>query len=361
MTLEIETKIEKVYGELKSRIPVMREGMRFPSVREVMREFSVSQITVDRAMEMLAREGLIVKRPKQGTFVAAGADTKVQRHTLAVAIPNYASSVYEDYLEQLMRHVDRIGEVAEVIRYDWRERILQTLPTERVDGLILVPTAYRLAPGDIASLSRFQIPIVLISRLMRDFTIDCVEPDNERGGELAAEHLIGLGHRKLAVLLAEPEGVTSDSRIVGFVRKAKAMGVEGVEIINAGTRPGEHAASKGHEFLKARIRNGGLTFSGLFILSDSTALGGLKALHDCGVAVPRTVSVVGFGDIPEARLYHPSLTTIHEDHDAVARVAVEIIERRLAGDREGTVQRTIPPTLIVRESTRVLSERGTGV
>lgn len=351
--IETLTKIERVYTELKGRISDLPAGGRFPSIRNVMREFNVSQITVDKAMELLVQDGLIVKRPKQGIFTARCDKTKAHapRHTLAVAVPSYPSSVYERYLEELSSQVQRIGEVADVIRYDWRDRIIQSLPKKNINALILVPTSSRLTPADFFGLSQFKIPIVLISRMIRDVAIDCVEPDNVMGGELAAKHLISLGHRNLAILQAEPAGVSSESRIDGFTRKAKQMGVEDISCFDSETKPGENSALKAYEFLKSRIKTDGLGFTGLFVISDGTALGALRALHDLDISIPEQVSVVGFGDDPESVLYHPSLTTIGCDYHKVAEEAVNIIERRLSGDTKGVIQTFIPVTLVEREST----------
>jgi len=358
MQIETSTKIERVYSELKDRISGLPSGTRFPSIREVMREFSVSQITVDKAMRLLSREGLIVKKPKQGIFTASASSkgSYAKKHTLAVAVPSYPSSVFEQYLEELTSQVKRIGEVVEVIRYDWRSRIVQTLPKKDIDALILVPTSGRLTPADFYGLSQYKVPVVMISRMIRDVAIDCVEPDNVMGGELAAEHLISLGHQKLAILLAEPAGVSSDSRIDGFTRRTAREGIEDVFLIDCETRPGENSAIKAYESLKAKINEKGLMFTGLFVLSDSTALGALRALHDLKISIPGQVSVVGFGDDPEAKLFHPSLTTVRGEYREVAREAVEIIERRLSGDCEEVIQKMIPMTLIQRESTGKISD-----
>ncbi len=353
MVTQMMTKIERVYTELRDRITLMPAGTRFPSIREVMREFNVSQITVDKAMEMLSQEGLITKQPKRGIFTAYR-DTSnghVKRHTLAVAVPSYPSSVYERYLQELCIQAKRIGEVAEVIRYDWRDRIIQALPKKGIDALILVPTSARLTPADFYGLSQYKVPIVLISRMIRDVAVDCVEPDNTEGGALAAEHLVSLGHRKLAILLAEPMGVSAESRMDGFTRKTAMMGIDEVLLIDSETKPGENSALKAYETLKAKIKEHGLIFSGLFVLSDATALGALRALHDLKISIPGQVSVVGFGDDPEAVLYHPSLTTIRGDYAEVARMAVEIVERRLAGEKDEAIQKTVPMTLVAREST----------
>jgi DNA-binding LacI/PurR family transcriptional regulator len=318
-----------------------------------MKEFEVSQFTVDRALDLLLKENLIVKHPKGRTYVGetTGESRATRKHSIVIAVPNYPSSIYETYITYLNNQVQRIGDLADVIRYDWRDRVIQKLPKQEIDALILIPTSVRLAPADLYGLSKFQIPVVLISRLIRDFTLDCVEPDNEMGAALAAEHLIRLGHQKLAILQAEPAGVSSDFRIAGFVRKAESLGIDKVEIIDSKTQPGENSAVKAYDCLKSRIQNADCSFTGLFVLSDGTALGAIKALHDCRIAIPGQVSIVGFDDAPEAALYHPALTTIRGDYEEVARTAVEIIERRLGGDRDGTIQRMIPPTLVKREST----------
>ncbi len=247
--------------------------------------------------------------------------------------------------------VQRIGEVVEIIRYDWRERIVQSLPRKGIDALILIPTSCRLTPADFFGLSQMRVPVVMISRMIRDVAIDCVEPDNVMGGELAAEHLISLGHRNLAILQPEPGCASSESRIDGFTQKAKQSGIESVSLFDTQTRPGEHSALKAYTFLKARIQSEGLNFTGLFVSSDSAALGALRALHDLNISIPGKVSVVGFGDTQEAKLYHPSLTTVRGEYREVARQAVTIVERRLSGDEEDVIQKFIPMTLIPREST----------
>ena len=338
---------------MKDRFAERPSGIRFPSIRDVMREFNVSQFTVDKAMTLLAKDGLVVRDPKRGVFTTSRdkTNTRKKMHTLAIAVPSYPSSVYELYITELSSQVRRIGEVVKVIRYDWRDRIVQSLPQKEVDALILIPTSCRLTPADFYGLSQFKIPVVLISRTIRDVAIDCVEPDNVMGAELAAEHLISLGHKKLSILLAEPEGVSSESRIDGFTRKAKLLGIENISLMDSQTKPGENSAMNAYEFLKNKIKTDGLDFTGLFVLSDMTALGAMRALHDLKISIPGQVSGVGFGDDPESPLYHPSLTTVGTNYRLVAKEAVDIIELRLSGDKEEVIQTFIPMTLVKREST----------
>jgi DNA-binding LacI/PurR family transcriptional regulator len=227
-------------------------------------------------MRLLSREGLIVKKPKQGIFTASASSkgSYAKKHTLAVAVPSYPSSVFEQYLEELTSQVKRRGEVVEVIRYDWRSRIVQTLPKKDIDALILVPTSGRLTPADFYGLSQYKVPVVMISRMIRDVAIDCVEPDNVMGGELAAEHLISLGIRSWRFYWPSRRACRSDSRIDGFTRRTAREGIEDVFLIDCETRPGENSAIKAYESLKAKINEKGLMFTGLFVLSEFDGVGG---------------------------------------------------------------------------------------
>lgn len=352
VTTSSQSRIDRIYSGLKARIDTMNRGERFLSVREVMNEYGVSQVTVDRAMVRLTREGLLVRTPKVGTFVADTArESRIQLHRIAVAVPNYPSSVYDAYIHALTQRVDRIGQLVHVLRYDPLDRLPLSPPRSEIDALVIIPTGQRLTPSDLHRISEFKLPTVMISRVLRDVTFDCVEPDNEIGGELAAQHLIELGHKRLAILLWEPAGVSTDSRIKGFLRVATRENLPEVEVIDCRTQPCENAAINAYKTLRAYLADRPRSFTGLFAISDATALGTLKALHDAKIAIPEQVSVVGFDDVPEAQLYHPALTTIRGDYDRVAETAIDIIERRLSGDSEDVIQTFIPPTLIRREST----------
>jgi LacI family transcriptional regulator len=356
MQIDTKTKIDQLYDGLKSRINNMSKGERFLSVREAMNEYRVSQVTVDKAMMKLSDEGLLIRMPKVGTFVS-DPDLKkneIRKHRFGIAVPNYPSSIYETYISHISHHIQQKGEVTEIIRYDWQDRVVTSLPKRQVDGLVIIPTGLCLTPEDLYRISQFNIPTVLIGRVLRGVTFDCVEPDNEIGGELVAEHLIKLGHSKLAMLLAEPAGVSTESRIKGFHRIAENAGIKEITVIDCQTKPGENAALKAYEVLQKIIDKNGCFFTGLFVMSDGSALGALKALHDAGILIPKEVSVVGFDDIPESQLYYPALTTVRGDYDQVSQTAVDIIERRLAGDKTEAIQLQIPPQLVVRESTSAL-------
>jgi DNA-binding LacI/PurR family transcriptional regulator len=266
-------------------------------------------------------------------------------------LPDYPSPVCDSFLPALQTHIGRIGELTKVIRFDWRDRVLRTLPREQIDGLILFPATGKYEPVDLQRIKDFKIPVVVMSRMFNDFSVDCVSTDDDFGGALAADHLLSLGHRKLAVLISEPHVPTVDAKVDGFCKRAHLAGVDDVEVIDCRTQSGESSAQKAYEALKSTIETAGLTFTAIFVVSDASALGAIKACHVLGMEIPRQLSLIGSDGIQEGSLYHPALTTIFIDRDLEVYAAVDILSRRLAGNQEEAIQQLIRPRLIVREST----------
>jgi DNA-binding LacI/PurR family transcriptional regulator len=351
--LKLESKFKKVYSDLKGRIIAMPSGQRLPTMREVMEEFNVSQVTVDRALNLLSKEGLIVRSLRKGTYVSDGKvpKRKAQTFQIALALPDYPSPLWASFLPSFRKHIGRIGELSKVIRFDWQDRVLRTLPRERIDGLILFPAAAKYEPGDLQRIKDFKIPVVVMSRISNDIAMDYVSTDDAFGGALAAEHLLSLGHRKLAVLISEPHVPTVEAKVEGFYNRARLAGIEDVEIIDCRTQSGESSGQNAYDNLKSKIETLGLTFSAIFVVSDASALGAIKACHVLGIEIPKQLSLVGSDGIPEGSLYHPALTTIFIDRDQEVQAAVEILACRLAGDKADALQRSIRPRLVVREST----------
>jgi len=302
-------------------------------------------------MERLHREGWIVRRVGKGTFVAPETRDRpaTARRTIMLALPDYPSPNYEAYAQIFSRLTQDAGHEARIVRYDWRDKILRTIPREAMEGLIVVPAGARLDVADMYRLKRVNVPFVVMDRLLNGLEIDFVCGDDELGAGMAADHLLKLGHRRLAVLLSEPR--VDERRENGFLRQARFGGAEYVETIDCRTISGDSSFRRAYEILTARIPKEGLNFSGLFVLSDTSALGALKAFHDLKINVPEQVSVVGFDGTLEGEFYHPALTTIRIDNEEKFRQAIAILRRRLDNGRDGALCHLVKPELVVREST----------
>lgn len=212
----------------------------------------------------------------------------------------------------------------------------------RVDGLAIASSravsALPEAVGDV--------PVVLIDRLLDGWNVDSVVTDNALGAELAVEHLASLGHRRLAHL-GGPAGLASaDERLRGFRAACERLGAE-IEDISRGPFTSESGYERGLRLLGGRSGELGVTAA-----NDMIACGFLQAAADAGFRVPGDVSVVGFDDIPLARLLSPPLTTILQPAYAAGRTAIERLAGRLERPDQPIERITLKPRLVVRRSTR---------
>jgi DNA-binding LacI/PurR family transcriptional regulator len=172
-----------------------------------------------------------------------------------------------------------------------------------------------------------------------------VSSDNEQGGFDAATHLLQQGCRRIAFIgtggAAFPE---VDERWRGFCRALHAAGIEPDERLRIDADPSEDHGRLAAEQL---LRRGG-EFDAIFAASDVAAIGAMHALQHTGREVPGSVAIVGFDDIPAARLASPALTTITQDArqaaEALIDTLLEAIERGSAKDK------VLPVRLTVRES-----------
>jgi DNA-binding LacI/PurR family transcriptional regulator len=167
-----------------------------------------------------------------------------------------------------------------------------------------------------------------------------------RGGQMATRHLIGLGHRRIA-LLTESEQLSCRARLAGFhsAMQAAALPVEPRLVVDAAlTREGGYTATAG---LLARPDRP----TAVFASSDLQALGVYRAAREAGLRVPEDLSVVGFDDLPVGAWVDPPLTTVHRPLAEMAAAATELVLNLGRGEQPPQIGVEMATTLTVREST----------
>jgi DNA-binding LacI/PurR family transcriptional regulator len=175
--------------------------------------------------------------------------------------------------------------------------------------------------------------------------VDAVRSDDVAGAVLGMDHLIGLGHRRIAYLDGGRAPGAAERRR-GYRRVAQAAQLPEL------THPGGLTEREGAAAASAMLESPELP-TAVFAFNDRCAVGVLDVLIRAGVAVPQQVSVLGFDDSPLAGLAHIDLTTIRQDSAGLAGAAVQRLVERLDGGSVdgGAVDITREPTLIVRGST----------
>lgn len=201
---------------------------------------------------------------------------------------------------------------------------------------------------DLAWLDRRGLPQVAIDQTKRP-GVAGLNVDDRGGARAAAQHLVDLGHSRIAILtLASNAGGLSPSfpaaeRMLGWRDALDAAGIE-PEVAMVPYRPARAAEDAGRELLEGPDRP-----TAVLCFSDAFADGVVRAAEALGLSVPGDVSVVGFDDSPVARFSRPPLTTVRQDVVEKGRRAVATLLASMRGDQPEDV--LLPTELVVREST----------
>lgn len=216
---------------------------------------------------------------------------------------------------------------------------LARLEGQAVDGVVLLIEAHILdeteipLPGDV--------PVVIIDSNQRPDAA-LVDTDQALGARQAVEHLLGLGHDTVWHIAGPAGSYSADRREAAW----RDVLTEHGRAIHPAQR-GDWTVDSGHRIGRLLAMQDSVT--AIFAANDQMALGLLKAAHELDRSVPRTLSVVGFDDMPESAGFWPALTTIHQDFEDVGRRAVRVLLRLLEGGP--TDQQVVPTRLVVRDST----------
>lgn len=261
---------------------------------------------------------------------------------------SYASSIQRGALERARargRHL--VIEPVTFDRSDWQERLDDTLLGLRLDGAILTsPICDRT--DLIEAFERHDVPVVRIAPGSDLDRTPQVRMDDRAAARKMTEHLLSLGHRDIAFVLGNPQHSATERRWLGFQDAMTAVGLT----------PDPRRVIQGDFKFRSGLEAADVLFgvephpTAVFASNDEMALGVLVAAMRNQIAVPRSVSIVGFDDAEIARMAWPQMTTIHQPNFEMGAAAIDmLIDRRTgAATTEGVICRELPFELIVRST-----------
>ena len=326
------------------------------TIKDVAREANVSVATVSRVLNdsgpvsektrRLIREvaGKMRYVPHSGARSLITSKTE----TLGVLLPD----LYGEFFSEMIRGMDdtaqRNGFHLLISRaYADRHGIETAIRAMRgrVDGVVV------MSP-DLDSESLLNLPstmpVVLLCSVSRGNGIDSLTIQNCRGAREMVTHLLGLGHRRIAIIKGSPRNYDAAERLRGYriaLREAGIVPDASLELVGNFTEAGGHAAAM--ELLGMRVRP-----TAIFAANDSMAIGALSALRESGVEVPEEMAVAGFDDIPLARYMDPPLSSVHVPICELGARAVEILLEGLAHKNGHARKRErVSTKLVIRSST----------
>ncbi|WP_335988696.1 LacI family DNA-binding transcriptional regulator [Glycomyces sp. MUSA5-2] len=219
----------------------------------------------------------------------------------------------------------------------WLSRLLE----RNLRGAVLA--LVDVTAGQLATLAAAHVPVVLLDPVTQPpSTVASVGAANWAGGRAAAEHLIGLGHRRLAVIGADRRALYTQARVDGFRSAAAHLDVE----VRYLEWPDAGAADTATALLDREAPP-----TAVFACTDNIAAGVYDAAEALGLRVPADVSVVGFDDLPEAQWLRPALTTVHQPIAEMGAAAMRMLLRIMADPPRDAPREELATQLIVRGST----------
>jgi LacI family transcriptional regulator len=226
------------------------------------------------------------------------------------------------------------------------ERWLENVSARRSDGVLLILS--ELSKGQQTRLEALGVPVVTVDPAGTPAPgIPSVGATNWAGGLAAAEHLIGLGHTRIAVIGGPTDVLCSRARMDGF---RAAMGSAGLAIPSGYVRYGDFLSASGYRETIALL-NQPAPPTAIFVCADQMALGAYEALYERGMRVPDDMSIVGFDDLDEARWAVPPLTTVRQPLTEMAGMATRMLLSLISGEELETTRVELATPLVVRAST----------
>ena len=270
--------------------------------------------------------------------------------TAGVVIPDITNPLFPPIVRGIEDTLNGAGYTALVANTDndpARERgAVEALRARQVDGFIAASARHQDRALD--ELVESGVPVALVNRRFLDGRLPAATVDDRRGVHIAVEHLISLGHARIAHLGAPQTLSTGSERYAGFVEAMRAHGLEpdpGLIVFGDALR--EHEGARLCRELLAR----GAEFTALVAANDLMALGSYDAIAEHGLTCPRDVSVVGFNDMPFAARFSPPLTTVHVPQYEMGVAAAELLLERIGDPASPARETLLAPSLVVRGST----------
>jgi DNA-binding LacI/PurR family transcriptional regulator len=222
-----------------------------------------------------------------------------------------------------------------------RTRLERILRSRRADGVMLMALhgddpLHRLA-------GKLDLPVVYGGRPFDSEPAWYVDADNRGGARIAAEHLVGLGRRRIAMITGQLDTDVGVARLRGF---HEALAVAGLDA--SLVRQSDFTETGGAEAM-ALLLDAHPDLDAVFAASDNMAAGALRTLKAAGRRVPEDIAVAGFDDHPVARHTHPTLTTVQQPIRQLGREMAKMLIALIDGEQPSPL--ILPTRLIVREST----------
>ncbi len=293
-----------------------------------------NRLSVEEAISALKfKPNVSAQRLARGLSTAVG-----------LVIPGYPGVFHSFYAVELIRGV---GQACEALKLDMVFHITdgnKPLNMSHVGGVIFADIIENRKQVEITL--EEGIPCVVVNNIVDDLDVSYIAVDNVKGGRMATEYLVGLGHKKIATITGNIQTQGGAQRLEGYKDALKKAGISlKEEYVYKGDYSRRSARIAMAQFLSLKIPP-----TAVFAASDDMAFEAVEVLMEKGLKVPSDVSIIGFDDNP-ACIHGPvALTTIKQPLFKMAEDAVRNLNAIVSGKRTSPVKMILAPELVTRDS-----------
>lgn len=334
------------------------EGPPRSTIRDIAARAGVSAATVSRVLngrpdvsprtreaivQLIREHGYSTNRTARGL---AGGRTGLIGLSVPFVHHAYFGLIVAGAAEALVARDARLVLCLTEHQHDREVTLLDRLMHGTTDGaLILLPSE---TSAELLDLRTYAYPFVVIDPMLPlDEGLPVVAATHWHGARVATEHLIELGHRRIAVITGFPTWVASIDRMSGY---RVAMASVDLPIEEQLVREADWEIEGGYRQAQGLLRLPERP-TAIFAFNDNMAVGVMRAAHEAGLDVPRDLSVVGFDDAGVSSILVPSLTTVRQPLQEMGRVAVGLLHRLIEGQTLEAARLELATRLVVRHST----------
>jgi LacI family transcriptional regulator len=334
------------------------------TLNDIALKAGVSVSTVSRVLNNKARNNRISHETKQIVLKAAedlsyrpnelarGLRLK-KTNTIGLVVPDISNPFFAYVTRMIQKYAHQFGYSLIVCNTDenLRTEIEHTnlLRNKGVDGFIIMPVGVDYA--HIEDLLKNDIPIILLDRSFDELSTNTVVVDNYSGSYEAIQHLIDMGHRRIAIVQGLPNTSTNNERVKGYI---DALADNKITI--------DHKLIVGKDFRQENgyvetklLLNLGNPPTAIFTTSDLITLGALQAITEEKLNIPDDISLVSFDDIEFAPYLLSPLTVVRQPRELMGEVAVKLLIEELQLSNKGQKKKIVlKPNLVIRKSVKNL-------
>ncbi|MFA5865769.1 MAG: GntR family transcriptional regulator [Phycisphaerae bacterium] len=357
---------QSLYSQAREKINViikernLSPGHKLPSIREISSAIGVTRGTAAKAIAQMTNEGIFISKAGKGVYINKSTVTgePVELQTIYILSAGGSKENAEDYLihnpfwNQILSGVrTALQNAGSNIRFRFsflRNFLMEKDATPRgrrwndIGFMILGDCK----PSELQEITQLTNSVVLVHGITRSSLVTSICADCAEGSEMLVDHLVGLGHRRIAFCgVIETQHRVNYEKYKGF---RNAMQRNRLPVPDAYCRSCLFGLEEGYRVVQPLLKLPEPP-TAIVIFNDETAIGAMRAIRDAGLTIPRDISVTGFDNIATSSYIVPSLTTVSVKMSELGQIGVaRLFEVHRSGECEKYM---LKPELIVREST----------